>query len=192
MGRAPRRVAVAPMLQSSASKDVFLEGGEQEEQLVPKEVAREESESQRTWKCKDMIPCAVFITGVCLMVAGLIKNREGLETKWKSAEAHLHDEFDALAATKTLGASFGVAVVFSAIWLTFVRYCVKLAVYGFFAITLTAQLAGAVCLFYLANTMTEAWETTWLNGFAIMVVLLFAYTAYLLYSMCSRVALAAS
>jgi len=85
-----------------------------------------------------------------------------------------------------------VAVLFSAIWLTFVRYCVKLAVYGLFAITLTAQLAGAVCLFYLANTMTEAWETTWLNGFAIMVVLLFAYTAYLLYSMCSRVALAAS
>jgi len=182
------------MLQSSASKDYGLGLPDQEEELLePAEVIREEGSGHaREWRCKDMVCAAVFLTGVTLMAAGLIQNREGLAKEWKSSAESIHHQFDALAATKTLGASFGVAVLFSAIWLTFVRYCVKLAVYGLFAITLAAEVAGAVGLFYLANTMEEAWETAWLNGFAAMVVLLFMYTSYVLYSMCSRVALAAS
>merc|ERR1711988_734833 len=180
------------MLSGNASKDYSLGLPEQEEQLVPKEVVREEENCPRTWKCKDIIFALVFMTGVCLMTAGLVVNRDGLEKEWKTSQQALHKEFDALSATKTLGASFGVAVLFSAIWLTFVRYCVRTAVYGLFAITLAAETAGAVSLFYLGNTMSEKWETAWLNGFAAMVVLLFMYTAYVLYSMCSRVALAAS
>merc|ERR1711998_32864 len=180
------------MLQSNASKDYSLGLPEQEEQLVPKEVVREEENCPRTWRCKDIIFAVAFLAGVCLMTAGLVVNRDGLEKEWKSSQQAIHNEFDALAATKTLSASFGVAVLFSAIWLTFVRYCVRTAVYGLFAITLAAELAGAVSLFYLGNTMSEKWETAWLNGFAVLVVLLFAYTAYTLYSMYHRVALAAS
>merc|ERR1712188_87476 len=38
----------------------------------------------------------------------------------------------------------------------------------------------------------SGWETSWLNGFAICVLLLFLYTAHMLYTLASRIALAAS
>jgi len=55
-----------------------------------------------------------------------------------------------------LGASAGCAVVFSAIWLLFVKYCVECAVFGLFALTILAEIAGSTCLFYFANTMEGA------------------------------------
>merc|ERR1711988_286393 len=168
---------------------------EMEEPLTPKEPpVYETAEGERKWRCKDFMVGLIFLTGVSFMLFGLIHNREALEQKWDSATDSLKTEFGALSAAQTVGASFGVAVVFSAIWLIFVRYCVKVAVYGLFAMTLAAEAAGAGGLFYLANTQVAdgTWEQTWLNGFAVVVTLLFAYTSYIVYSLCDRVALAAS
>ena len=80
------------------------------------------------------------------------------------------------------------------IWLLFVRYCVKCAVYSLFAITLAAEVTGCVSLFYLANsnTVETGWETSWLNGFAVCVLCLFFYTAHILYMLANRITLAAS
>merc|ERR1711871_1870102 len=149
------------MLQSNASKD-YNEGlVEQQEELVPSDVSgyTADESSPRSWKCKDMWAGLVFGAGVGLMTYGLVLHKEGLEKEWKSSTAALNDEFGALAATQTLGASFGVAAIFSIIWLVFLRYCVKCAVYGLFAITLAAELAGCVALFYLANSNTV--ESGW-------------------------------
>jgi len=184
------------MLQSNASKD-YNEGlVDQQEDLVPSDVSSytADESSPRSWKCKDMWAGLVFGAGVGLMTYGLVLHKEGLEKEWKSSTAALNDEFGALAATQTLGASFGVAALFSIIWLVFLRYCVKCAVYGLFAITLVAELAGCVALFYLANsnTVETGWETSWLNGFAICVLLLFLYTVWVLYTLANRVALGAS
>jgi len=183
---------VVTMLQSSVAKTI---DPEYVEPLTPTEPPVYESRdgNKKTWKCKDSLVGLVFLSGVGLMALGLIQNREGLAQKWQSATSSLENEFGALSAVQTLGASFGVAVIFSTIWLLFVRFCVKVAVYGLFALTLASELAGAVGLFYLANTqVSEGWETTWLNGAAVLVVLLFGYTVYIVHSLCSRVALAAS
>jgi len=169
----------------------------QEEQLVPAQVGDHhiaQENTQRSWKCKDVILGLIFLAGVALMTIGLLQNQEGLEKAWKTASTEVNNEFGALAATKTLGVSFGVAAAFSMIWLLFVRYCVKCAVYSLFAITLAAEVTGCVSLFYLANsnTVETGWETSWLNGFAVCVLCLFFYTAHILYMLANRITLAAS
>merc|ERR1711939_687381 len=196
MGGASREKELALLLHTMlTSQTVKAADPEMEEPLTPKEPpVYETAEGERKWRCKDFMVGLIFLTGVSFMLFGLIHNREALEQKWDSATDSLKTEFGALSAAQTVGASFGVAVVFSAIWLIFVRYCVKVAVYGLFAMTLAAEAAGAGGLFYLANTQVAdgTWEQTWLNGFAVVVTLLFAYTFYIVYSLCDRVALAAS
>jgi len=196
MGGASREKELALLLHTMlTSQTVKAVNPEMEEPLTPKEPpVYETAEGERRWRCKDFMVGLIFLTGVSFMLFGLIHNREALEQKWDSATDSLKTEFGALSAAQTVGASFGVAVVFSAIWLIFVRYCVKVAVYGLFAMTLAAEAAGAGGLFYLANTQVAdgTWEQTWLNGFAVVVTLLFAYTSYIVYSLCDRVALAAS
>merc|ERR1711871_1754859 len=196
MGGASREKELALLLHTMlTSQTVKAVNPEMEEPLTPKEPpVYETAEGERRWRCKDFMVGLIFLTGVSFMLFGLIHNREALEQKWNSATDSLKTEFGALSAAQTVGASFGVAVVFSAIWLIFVRYCVKVAVYGLFAMTLAAEAAGAGGLFYLANTQVAdgTWEQTWLNGFAVVVTLLFAYTSYIVYSLCDRVALAAS
>lgn len=182
------------MLQGQGSKDYGYV--EQEEELVPADVGGYslDDTTQRTWRCKDMLCGLAFGAGVGFMTYGLVQHSEGLDKEWESSTDALNSEFGALAATKTLGASFGVAVFFSIVWLMFVRYCVKCAVYGLFAITLAAELAGCVALFYLANSnkVASGWETSWMNGFAVCVLLLFGYTAHILYTLANRVALGAA
>merc|ERR1712072_43341 len=98
-----------------------------------------------------------------------------------------------LTATKTLGVAFGISVIFSSIWLLFMRYCVKLAVYGLFALTLVTEIVGCALLFYVSSTMEEAtWGRSFMIGMGVLVALLCLYTIYVIHSMCSRVALAAS
>merc|ERR1711977_680011 len=117
---------------------------------------------------------------------------EGLRQEWESTTADAESKFTALSASKTLGASFGVAVLFSALWLLFMRFCVKLAVYCLFVMTLVAEVVGFSSLFYLSSTMEASWGRTWIIGFAVLAVLAFLYTLYILHSLCNRVALAAS
>jgi len=182
------------MLQGTASKE--YDYVEQTEELVPSDVTayKADESAPRSWKCKDVLFALMFLAGVGFMTYGLVQHSEGLQRDWKSSTTELRNEFGALLATKTLTASFGVAVVFSTIWLLFVRYCVKCAVYGLFAITLTSELAGCGALFYLANSnqVEKGWETSWLNGFACVILLLFLYTAHVVYNLAGRVALAAS
>jgi len=93
-----------------------------------------------------------------------------------------------------LGTCAAVAVFFATVWLIFVRYCVKCAVYGLFALTIAAEVAGASALFYFANSMDSAtgWEKSGLNGLAIVMVCLFCYTSWVLYNLRTRVELAHS
>jgi len=179
------------MLTGTAAKDYGILP-DAEEQLNPVAVERR-ADGEREWRCKDVFMAIIFLSGVILMAAGLANNMDGLSVQWKNEVQGLQNEFSALTATKMLGASAGCAVVFSAIWLLFVKYCVECAVFGLFALTILAEIAGSTCLFYFANTMEgDGWEKTWLNGLAIAVVCLFCYTVYVLHNLRSRVTLAAS
>jgi len=182
------------MLQGSSSKDYSYVVQEEEPAPSDASLYKTDDNAPRSWKCKDMLFALAFCAATGFMTYGLVQNKEGLEKEWNSSKSALNSEFGALAATKTLGISFGVAVVFSTIWLLFVHSCVKSAIYGLFAITLAAELTGCVCLFYLANSnkVESGWETSWMNGFAIVVLLLLIYTAHVLYNLANRVALAAS
>merc|ERR1712070_35531 len=189
MGGGARR-SMAGMLHGASNKyETLMES----EELQPKDLrdSYETEDVNRSWRCKDCLMALVFLGGVAAIGLGLVQNREGLDKVWKSEVDSLNNEFGALAATQTLGISFGVAVVFSAAWLIFVRYCAKCAVYSVFALSLVAEVAGCVALFYLANTMNGS-ERAWMNAAAVLVGLLFLYTAHVLYNLWSRVALAAS
>ena len=118
------------MLSSNATKEYGVLP-DQEEQLVPAQVGDHhiaQENTQRSWKCKDVILGLIFLAGVALMTIGLLQNQEGtfwdlnlafralvqcsvhdllstrllvgLEKAWKTASTEVNNEFGALAATK--------------------------------------------------------------------------------------------
>lgn len=182
------------MLQSKASKnyDQLAVHEDLEENLVPSTPTNDDVYSKERQCCKDPFFALLFLAGVASMLTSLILHRDGLETEWNAETAHLKKGFAALSAAKALGASFGVAFVFSAVWLLFMRYCVKLAVYGLFTFTLAAEIAGCSALWYVSGTMDASWGRTWLYGLGVLLMLLICYTVYVIYGLCNRVALAAS
>jgi len=164
-----------------------------DEGLVPSEVPSFDPQARKKC-CKDPLAALIFLAGIGTMIAMTILHQDGLKKEWQSTATDMENKYSAFAATQTLGAAFGVAVVFSVIWLVFIRHCVEFAVYGLFALCLAAESFACGSLFYLANSnnVDASWERGWLNAFAVAVLLLLLYTAYVLYGLINRVALAAS
>jgi len=163
------------------------------ESLIEDEPVASKSEEPTPKRCcKDILFAAVFLCGVAAMVTECVWHSEGLRSEWESTTADAKSKFTALSASKTLGASFGVAVLFSALWLLFMRFCVKLAVYCLFVMTIVAEVVGCGSLFYLSSTMESSWGRSWIIGFAVLALLAVLYTLYIVHSLCNRVALAAS
>lgn len=176
------------MLQGQASKYEPLKPDSDS----PRGAATSVREDEKKGKCcNDPIFAALFIAGLTWMTTKLVTNREGLAHAWKTSTLKTDvDQFDALYACQTLGASFGVAIIFSSLWSAFMRFCVKSSIYLLFIISIVAQAAGAGAIFYLASTMEHGWPRSWLIAGGILVVLLLGYTMYLVYTLCDRVALA--
>lgn len=121
----------------------------------------------------------------------IVVNHEGVAAEWKAEVGDAQATLSVLRASESLGWCFLTAVLFSGVWLAFMRYCVTFAIYALFALCLALESLAAGGLFYLANGM-HGWPGKWVMALGICVVLLLLYTSYVAWGLRHRVALATS
>merc|ERR1711959_871542 len=99
----------------------------------PSKVADEEEEpayrappadvAEGTKGCKDPLFALGFLAAVGWLVSMIVVNHQGVAAEWKSEVGDAQASLSILRASESLGWCFLTAVIFSGIWLSFMRYC---------------------------------------------------------------------
>eukprot|EP00658_Telonema_sp_P-2_P008560 TRINITY_DN1322_c0_g1_i1.p1 TRINITY_DN1322_c0_g1~~TRINITY_DN1322_c0_g1_i1.p1 ORF type:complete len:556 (+),score=155.87 TRINITY_DN1322_c0_g1_i1:59-1726(+) len=141
--------------------------------------------------CRDIVFALSFLAGVGAMVASVSMNVPALTQAFDHSSVK-QDLYTHTETVQALAFAFAAAVLFAVIWLVFMRFCVRCAVYCTYIMVLTVEVAGTVGLFYLARDTTSSTPQRLLYSLGVIACLLVLYTLYQGYKLKSRVDLCAT
>jgi len=148
---------------------------------------------QPSRSCNDVIFAGAFLAGVTFMAVNVGANAESLSAAWQSsslaADVSTYTHTDSL---KALGMSFGAAALFATLWMLFMRFCVKCAVYTTYCLIVVVEIASTAGVFYLAKGTHSDTPQRLLYSLGVLLCLLLLYTLYQGYKLKSRVDLCAA
>jgi len=157
------------------------------------EVSPTPSPEQTSRPCNDLLFAGAFLAGVTFMGVSVGTNADSLSAAWQSSslsvDVSTYSHSDSL---KALGMSFGAALLFATLWMLFMRFCVKCAVYTTYCLIVVVEIASTGGIFYLAHSTESNTPQRLLYSLGVLLCLLLLYTLYQGYKLKSRVDLCAA
>jgi hypothetical protein len=171
----------------------MLEGKSVKFKYEPLDVIPDEETKRVSRPCNDVVFGVSFLSGVVMMCVATLSQLPSLSSAWKNSslshDVQLYTHDDTL---KALAMSFGAAVLFATVWVLFMRFCVKCAVYCTYCLVVLVELASTVGIFYMAHETKSHTPQRLLYSLGVVLSLLVLYTLYQGYKLKSRVDLCAS